>query len=353
LTKRKRTEGFNLAFLDIMSCGLGAIILVFMLVKHNINDSSVELDNLKNDINHLEELKQKSLKNLKSVEAQLAEYTSQETIAKKNHAQMQVILAKKSQNVTATARELDALKSEIKSIKVVKKADLIESKQVNEENYILGLKVEGRKIALLVDASASMTHEKLINIIKTKNGSNRDKQRAKKWIRTKKVVKWLLARLGQNSEFIVVAFNEKAKVLGKKGWVKANASTSVSAILSDLNRVVPEGATNLHLGLQTVNKFSPSNLYIITDGLPTKGGSSHSSLNIFSGCSSLLGNSKIISGACRVKLFRQTISDNKRKNVQIDVVLLPLEGDPDAINQYWSWTASTGGLVISPANNWP
>ncbi|RLA22020.1 MAG: VWA domain-containing protein, partial [Gammaproteobacteria bacterium] len=32
---RRKTEGFNLAFLDIMSCGLGAIILVFMLVKYN------------------------------------------------------------------------------------------------------------------------------------------------------------------------------------------------------------------------------------------------------------------------------------------------------------------------------
>ncbi|MEO1925140.1 MAG: VWA domain-containing protein, partial [Gammaproteobacteria bacterium] len=40
MVQRKKTEGFNLAFLDIMSCGLGAIILVFMLVKHNVNDSS-------------------------------------------------------------------------------------------------------------------------------------------------------------------------------------------------------------------------------------------------------------------------------------------------------------------------
>jgi len=44
----------------------------------------------------------------------------------------------------------------------------------------LGLKVEGQKIAILVDNSASMTNEKLIDIIKTKHSSKKDKQQAKK-----------------------------------------------------------------------------------------------------------------------------------------------------------------------------
>jgi len=205
----------------------------------------------------------------------------------------------------------------------------------------------------LVDNSASMTHEKLIDIIKTKNSSTQEKQQAKKWIRTQKVVKWLLARLPKNSDVIVVAFNEKAESLGPKNWAKANASSTISSILSDLNNVVPEGATNLQQGLQTINKFSPSNLYIITDGLPTKGESRYKSLNPFASCSSLSGKSNIISGECRVKLFKQTIKESAKSNVQVNVILLPLEGDPDATNQYWSWTAATGGLVLSPAGNWP
>ena len=353
MIKRKQSEGFNLAFLDIMSCGLGAIILVFMLIKHNVNNSSVELDNLKNDIQILEEKKENSLQTLKSIDAQLAEDAIQEAAARQKIEERQSILARKSTEIDRAAKEIESLKSEIKGIKVIKKEDLIASRQINEENYLLGLKVKGRKIALLVDSSASMTNEKLIDIIKTKSSSNKDKQRAKKWVRTKKVVKWLLARLPKNSDVIVVAFNEKAKTLGKQGWMKANDPASVPAILSDLNALIPEGATNLQHGLQTINKYAPSNLYIITDGLPTKGESQYRSLNPFASCSSLLGNSNIISGECRVKLFKQTISESAQKNVQVDVVLLPLEGDPDAINQYWYWTATTGGLVISPANNWP
>jgi len=324
-----------------------------MLVKHNVNNSSVELDNLKNDIQNLEEQKENSLQTLKSIDAQLAEDAIQEAATRRKLEERQSILARKSTEVERAAKEIDTLKSDIKGIKVIKKDDLIASRQINEENYLLGLKVKGRKIALLVDSSASMTNEKLIDIIKTKSSSNKDKQRAKKWIRTKKVVKWLLARLPKNSDVIVVAFNEKAKSLGKQGWMKASDPASFPAILSDLNALIPEGATNLHHGLKTVNKYAPSNLYIITDGLPTKGESQYRSLNPFASCSSLLGNSNIISGECRVKLFKQTISESAQKNVQVDVVLLPLEGDPDAINQYWYWTAATGGLVISPANNWP
>ena len=353
MIKRKQSEGFNLAFLDIMSCGLGTIILVFMLIKHNVNNSSVELDNLNNDIQNLEKRKENNLKTLKNIEVQLAEDAMQEAAVRRKLAEMQSILTKKSSDVAVTTKEIETLKSDIKEIKVIKKVDLIATGQINEENYLLGLKVEGQKIALLVDSSASMTNEKLIDIIKTKSSSNKEKQRAKKWVRTKKIVEWLLARLPKNSDVIVLAFNEKAKILGKQGWMKASNPASLPTIISDLNALTPEGATNLHHGLQSVNKFAPSNLYIITDGLPTKGESNYKSLNPFASCSSLLGNSNIISGACRVKLFRQTISESARPGVQVDVVLLPLEGDPDAINQYWYWTASTGGLVISPASNWP
>ena len=78
MAQRKKSEGFNLAFIDIMSCGLGAIILVFMLVKHNVNDSSVELENLKNDIQNLELIKDDSIQTLKSLDAQVTEEAAQE-----------------------------------------------------------------------------------------------------------------------------------------------------------------------------------------------------------------------------------------------------------------------------------
>lgn len=352
MIKRKKSEGFNLAFLDIMSCGLGAIILVFMLVKFNVNDASIEVDKLKKDVESLEAIEQDSMQALEKVKNQLAEQSRQKSVIEKELNETRTLAAQQSADIQRSSMKISDLKSDIKDIKVPKKEDLIEIKKVNEENYLLGLKVEGSKIAILVDSSASMTHEKLIDIIKTKNGAAHEKQQAEKWRRTKSIVKWLLARVPTNSEVIVVAFNEKAKTLGSSGWMKAS-STSLSSVLTDLETLTPEGATNLQHGLQTVNKLNPSNLYIITDGLPTKGESNYKSLNPFASCNSLSGNSTTISGECRVKLFQQTIIESTPLGAQVDVVLLPIEGDPEAINQYWNWAAATGGLLISPASNWP
>ena len=49
MARRKRqTNTFNLSFLDIMSCGLGAVILMFLLVKKNSQEETIEQFNLDN-----------------------------------------------------------------------------------------------------------------------------------------------------------------------------------------------------------------------------------------------------------------------------------------------------------------
>ncbi len=118
MVQRKKTEGFNLAFLDIMSCGLGAIILVFMLVKHNVNDSSVEQESLKNDIQKLEEIKEDSVQSLKNIEAKLAEEISKKENIKKKLQEMQASLENKSSDVEIAVKEIEKLKEDIKGIKV-------------------------------------------------------------------------------------------------------------------------------------------------------------------------------------------------------------------------------------------
>ena len=154
-----------------MSCGLGAVVLVFMLVKYNVNDSSVEIDNLKNDIAALETSKQQAMQSLNDAQHSVAEEMAKQQDRQTQLDNIQAILARQQTNVEQTASQVDQLKSSIKGIKVDKKADLVETPVVYEENYLLGLKVEGSRIAILMDASASMTDEKLIDIIKTKSGS--------------------------------------------------------------------------------------------------------------------------------------------------------------------------------------
>ncbi len=352
MRRQRKAEGFNLAFLDIMACGLGAVVLVFMLVKHNVTEVNSEADLLKADIVRLEmqeeELKQ-TLEELLDVSKSESEKIAE---LKARIAQLEQSLKKKNLSLSQKKQRLAALKNDIKNKPIAQKDDVIEDDRGGEENYLMGLKVEGRRILILFDASASMTDEKLIDIIRRKSGSAANKKAGPKWQRTRKTVRWLLARVPASSQVAVVVFNDTVKTLGS-GYFNARDAGKLSKLYKEVDALVPKGATNLQKGLEEAKRKNPTDIYLVTDGLPTKGESRYTSLNPFANCSSLLGKSSKISGECRVKLFRQTIKDSRIPSAKINVVLLPIEGDPDAANEYWAWAALSGGLLISPASNWP
>ena len=353
MKRRRRSEGFNLAFLDIMSCGLGAMVLVFILVKYDVSDSNAEANNLVAEVRLLESQQVRLQQTLDQLRNTSQTETEKIKKLKEKIAQIKQGLSKKESNLKNKKGELTALKNSIATRPIAHKDDLIEDDRGGEENYLIGLKVEGRRIVVLIDSSASMTDEKLLNIIRRKNSSTQNKKQGPKWLRTKKIVRWLLARTPKVSQLSVLAFNDSIHSLGKSKWVTVNTDRILKDFYEKLDSIVPTGATNLHKGLQAVSRLNATDLYIITDGLPTTGESNYAHLNPFSGCSSLLGNSKSISGECRVKLFRQTVKDASLADVKVNIILLPIEGDPSAVNEYWSWAASTGGLVISPAVTWP
>lgn len=335
-----------------MSCGLGAVVLVFMLVKHHVNDPTHEKDLLTQEVQQLKTQQaslQHTLEQLRNISQSETEKSAQ---LKSKLTQLKQSLSQKELSLAQKKDQLAALKHDISSRPVAQKEDLIEDDQGGEENYLMGLKVEGKRIVVLIDSSASMTDESLLDIIKRKNSSDQLKKKGPKWLRTKKTARWILARIPKTSQLSVLTFNHAVKPLGKSGWT-ANSTATLQSLYQDLDAVIPTGATNLQKALQAVSQLKATDLYLITDGLPTAGESRYTSLNPFSGCSSLLGRSNTISGECRVKLFRQTIQDVNLSGTTANVILLPIEGDPDAANEYWSWTASTGGLIISPAANWP
>jgi len=337
-----------------MACGLGAIILVFMIIKHNVDQPATETNLLQSD---LAELQQQQTTLNQSISVLDADALNEMKRISSNQAIVSALKqqsAKKSDLLRRKNIELSAVKNTIKNAPKAKKEDVVKNDRGGEETYIMGIRVEGRKIVFLVDSSASMTDEKLIQIIRRKNSSEREKKRGPKWQRTKRIMRWLLARTPKSSQVSVVAYNKTARVLGGSGWHSGGDGNSIKKIYSAMDKLVPSGSTNLQLGLQKAAALRPTDMYVVTDGLPTAGQSRYASLNPFAACSSLLGKSSNISGDCRVKLFRQSVSESSPKGgVKINVILLPIEGDPQAAPEYWAWSASTGGLLISPALSWP
>jgi len=344
-----------------MACGLGAIILVFMIVKHNVDQPSAEVDQaqtqsqqLQSDLTQLRDQNAALQQSIAKLDANAL--NTMDSISRKQAVvtALNTQMNKASDIVQNKKVQLSAVKDSIKKAPKANKDDIVKNDRGGEETYIMGLKVEGRKIAFLIDSSASMTDEKLIDIIRRKNSSNSNKQRGPKWQRTKRIARWLLARAPKSSQLSVVAYNQSAHVLGGSNWLNSRDANSIRKIYNDLDKLVPSGPTNLQAGLKKIAALRPTDIYLITDGLPTAGPSRYSRLNPFSSCSSLLGKSNTISGACRIKLFRQSVNETAPKgNVTVNIILLPIEGDPQAAPQYWAWSASTGGLLISPALSWP
>ncbi len=337
-----------------MASGLGAIILVLILVKQDVDKGAPEVDLLQADVARLAEQDAGLKKAVSSLSSDaLAEITEIAKIQAKISA-IKAEMSQKSDVVSQKKMEVSSVRDNIKHSPGAKKDDVVESDSGGEEDYVMGLKVEGRKIVFLVDSSASMTDEKLIDIIRRKNSSASEKKSGPKWQRTKRVVRWLIARSPKTSQIAVVAYHKQAEVLGGAGWFSSRDGNSVGKVYSDLDKLVPTGSTNLQRGLQKAARLKPTDIYLVTDGLPTDGQSRYASLNPFATCGSLLGKSNTISGACRVKLFRQTINDSAPgRDTKVNVILLPIEGDPQAAPEYWRWTAATGGLLISPAVSWP
>ena len=337
-----------------MACGLGAVILVLMLVKFNEDVSIPEDDLLKADLARLQAAEEQLRESLKEVRVKNESDERDIRSISDSLKQLDLEANQAAKSNTAKRRELSELEAKLEKIEVAERSDVLEQEKAGEEQYLIGLKVEGRRVGILFDQSASMTDRRLIDIVRRKNGSAQDRVTAPKWQRAIRVVQWLLARLPKSSEVAVVAFNKQARQLGEGGWTLARDAQGLRRILEDVAKLDPSGPTNLQAGLNALNRIGPSDIYVVTDGLPTMGDFSYKSLNPFSDCSALWGGSSTISGECRLKLFKHTLdAASPRSGVKVNSILLPIEGDPEAAHAYWLWSASTSGLLISPARSWP
>jgi hypothetical protein len=356
MVTKRRENGFNLAFLDVMACGLGAVLLILIIVNFN-DDTPIPSDEIERLKQELAATQSQSQSVNSSISDQVTETSTQQANADteaEKIAQLEIVQQGLQQAIADKKAVIAELEDAIAAAAPLTADDPVSVPNVNEETYLLGLIVEGRRIGILIDTSASMTDESLIEIIKRKLGRDQTKQAGAKWQRTLRIATWMLARLPENSSVAVVSYNEKAKVLGQRAVNSAKVSANINAILGDIEALVPQEGTNLQAGLNEIYRAMPdiTDLYIITDGLPSLIEQSSGFSPSFS-CNPLKGGQATISGECRVRVFNRTLQVNPVAGARTNIILLPLEGDPQAPAFYWSWANFTGGTFITPAGTWP
>ena len=227
--KKRNFTTFNLSFLDIMSCGFGAVVLVFLIIDHSIEVQSKDLNqNLMSEVNMLEEdIKDGEeglvrLRNvLSEVDLQMVEAQGLATRITDDMDNYEALIEDLKRDGYTERADIETLKAEIQSLEEeVKK--LRQAAQENSGNsartfvgegnrqYLTGLNLGGRNIVILLDISSSMLADKVVNIIRLRNMDPNIQRGADKWNRTLNTVDWLTAQLPVASKYQVITFNTQA-----------------------------------------------------------------------------------------------------------------------------------------------
>ena len=362
--KKRETAVFGLAFLDAMTCGLGAVILLYMLIHRGVSERSeaVTLD-ASTEAARLEIEVLDAQARLAGLRASLDRAARQEALAKGLSARLlemleklRVELATYEADTLAKESSVEALRSDLETLEQEARR-LAAQTPIEEEpgdrvrafagdgnrQYLTGLQVGGQRILVLVDTSASMLDDTLVNILVRRNLPPAERRRARKWRQATATVEWLLSQFPRRAHVQVYGFAEKAAPLVPEGggaWFSSEDRGRLDAVMDALRAVAPEGGTDLEAALAAARALrpAPDNVILLTDGLPTLGGEAP--------------RGGKISGRDRLKLFEKAVR-TWPSSIPIQTILYPMEGDPMAAAAFWKLAVATRGSFLTPTEDWP
>ncbi len=362
MKKKRGVDPVSMSFLDVISCGFGAVILLFMVMKHSANldpastnpamvaetnllDEEIKsgkdgLTRVRNILSDVDEQTAKAQGLARSIQdeikAHLDEVSSKEgrTLAEKED------IAKLKADIDLKEKEIQRLRD---SEDKIKGSNIREFVGDGNRQYLTGLILGGSRILILVDNSASMLDNTIVNIIRRRNLPLAERLNSPKWVHVRKTVDWLTTQMPVPSQYQIYTFNNEVKPLlpGTEGkWLEVADSAQLNKAVSNLSQVVPNEGTNLTSLFSMIRRMNPQpdNIYLITDGLPTQGARGKTQGNV--------------SGAERENLFEQALKELPA-GIPVNTILEPLEGDPKAAGAYWRLAVATKGSFLMPSADWP
>jgi hypothetical protein len=361
--KRRPFEVFSMSFLDCMSCGFGAVILFFMIINAQVRETTEQPSELMSETRKLEVEILEGRKNLVLAKNTIEELDEEKDSAEGQIAQVVALieelraeLAEYDQDTLAEIERVEQLQTDIKTLEEEVKRLLAmaeenegegnrlrEFKGEGDRQYLTGLKLGGSRTLILVDRSASMLDDTIVNIIRRRNMPADEKLRAVKWRQVVASVDWLTAQFQPGSEFQMYMFNTRAEpvIQGSDGvWLKADDGTQLDEALRVLRRTSPEGGTNMKSAMDIVTTLQPwpDNIILLVDGLPTM--------------DEPTTNKRTVTGRERARYFTNAVRELP-SDIPVNVFLYPLEGDYEAPFLYWVLAYRTGGSFISVSKDWP
>lgn len=352
--RKRRINPFSLSFIDIMACGFGAVTLLFLILRHDPNPIDAADPNLAAEVALLQEdirVGQQQLVALRNSLAAVAQNTD------KARGLSQRIV----QRIRELERELSARQNPLAEIKTLRRqveeveeqiatledqsrgADTRRLVGQGDRQYVTGLKLGGRNVLILLDASASMLAEDIVNVVIRRNQSDAIKRNSDKWRRAVNTVEWLVSQMPPATQVQVYTFNTEPTATARPAtgdYVSLADSEQLDELFAVLKQVVPGEGTSLVNAFKVIGQLQPrpDNLFLITDGLPTQGGGPP--------------RKATISGRDRERLFSSAV-EILPNGLPVNVILFPFEGDPTAAAAFWRLALAQQGSFLSPSRDWP
>jgi len=352
MLKKRRINAFSLSFLDIMACGFGAVTLLFLILRHNFAEEPVpdpnltaEVELLQEDVKEAQEDRVELLNSIEELELQLvtAQGLNDRYITDVRELE-ESIQSDPEERIAKLRRQVEELERETSTMEEVEFADKVRQ-FLGEGNrqYLTGLMLGGERVMIMVDGSASMLADNVVNAVRRRNMDEDTRIASPKWQWTVRTVEWLLAQLPPSSRFQVYIFNTEAHpaVLGSEGeWLDAADSLELEAAVEGLMAFAPDRGTSLENALAVLKDFQekPDNLFLLTDGLPTQGKTPP-------------GN-HMVTGEQRRRNFLSAVAALP-VGIPVNTILFPMEGDPEAAALFWQFAMATNGAFIAPSRDWP
>ncbi len=363
MAAKRRFDTFSMSFLDIMSCGFGAVVLFFMIINATMAKRSDELNrelNIRAEMLKIEVAEGED--DLVALKNTIEELENEQVEAEGRAKEILDILRENREELSEMDAETLAKQEAIEKLKADLKALEEENKRLSaassqpsdagerlrsftgdgDRQYLTGVKVGGERILILLDASASMLDDTVVNIIRRRNLPDNRKVASPKWQRALSTAEWITTQISTGARFQIYAFNESAAsvVPNAEGWIEASQPDDVTEVVESMREVVPGGGTSLWHAFTAAAELQPppDNIFLIIDSLPTRG----------------KGNPirKTVSGDGRVRHFNAAVKELV-EGVPVNVVLFPMEGDAQAASAYWKLAIATGGSFMSPSRDWP
>ena len=211
--------------------------------------------------------------------------------------------------------------------------------------YLTGIRMGGNRVLILLDASASMLGRTYVNVVRFRSMPEARRKRGAEMeagdedrgladladVARHEVPDLHLQRAGAQRRG-----RHRRQVAGR-----ARTARSSRPPIASLRKIVPDKGTSLINAFNVIKTLDPQpdNVFLITDGLPTQGDKPPSA-------------PEDVKPERRVKYMVDAVRSVPRR-LPVNVLLFPMDGDPQAPGYFWEFAVASGGSLITPSRDWP